>query len=58
VAGALLIGYVLDQVDLTGSARSGVDVAVALAAALVTVALLRPDLRSLIRQARRVGAER
>jgi O-antigen/teichoic acid export membrane protein len=58
VAAALLIGYLLDEVDLTGGARSGVDVAVAVTAALLTVGLLRGDLRILVGQARRAGAER
>jgi hypothetical protein len=57
VAGALLTGYLLDEVGLAGRLRSTVDVAVALAAALLTLALLRGDLRTLIAQARRVGAE-
>jgi O-antigen/teichoic acid export membrane protein len=57
VAGALLTGYLLDEVGLTGATRSTVDVAVALAAALVALVLLRGDLRDLIAQARRVGAE-
>jgi O-antigen/teichoic acid export membrane protein len=65
VAAALLTGYVLDEVDLTGSSRFVVDVAVALAAALLTLALLRSDLRVLIAsrptrstpKTRRVGVE-
>jgi O-antigen/teichoic acid export membrane protein len=58
VAVALVTGYALDEAGLTGSARSIVDVAVALAAALLTLAVLRGDVRTLMRQARRVGAAR
>jgi O-antigen/teichoic acid export membrane protein len=58
VAAALLAGYLLDEVGLTGAVRSTVDVSVAVVAALVTLALLRGDLRTLAAQARRVGAQR
>jgi O-antigen/teichoic acid export membrane protein len=58
VAGALVAGYLLDELDLTGATRSTVDAAVALAAALFTLALLRGDLRTLVAQARRAGAQR
>ena len=56
VVGALSIGYLLDGAHLTGATRSTLDVAAALVAALVTLALLRGDLRLLVRQARGAGA--
>lgn len=56
VVAALAIGYLLDGAHLTGATRSTLDVVAALAAALVTLALLRRDLRLLVRQARGVGA--
>jgi O-antigen/teichoic acid export membrane protein len=58
VGTALLAGYLLDEVGLTGATRSTVDVAAALAATLVTLALLRGDLRALAAQARHGGARR
>lgn len=48
VAAALIAGYLLDGVDLTGAGRYSADVVVALAAALAALALLRGDLRTLI----------
>jgi O-antigen/teichoic acid export membrane protein len=56
VAAALAAGYLLGELDLTGATRSIVDVSVALAAVLLTLALLRGDLGGLLRQARRVEA--
>ncbi len=53
VVGALLLGYLLDNVGLAGGTRSLVDVAVAIVAALVAVGVLFGDLRSLLGQARR-----
>jgi len=58
VVGALLVGYLLDVMGPDGPARSTVDIATALVAALLALALLRGDLRALLAGARGAGAGR